>query len=506
MGTGDDVMTTTSRRGFLKLASGALVGTAIGAGVTREALAWLPTDTLPAADDPALHLLNRITYGARPEELERVRHMGIEAYLDEQLQPDAIDDPEWDALAKTMPILSMDRRAAYSMGPGAFRVYMTMVRAMVIRAAVTRRQLLERMVEFWTDHFNIATSDYSPDLMILHRDVIRRHALGKFRDLVFGTAQNPAMLYYLDQAYSHKEHPNENYARELLELHTLGVNGGYSERDVKEVARALTGFTVRDATETGFFFDMDMHDTDEKVVLDHRLPPGRGIEDGLHVLDIVAHHPSTARFICTKLCCRFVSDDPPASLIDSAVSLWQDTEGDIRAVLRHILLSAEFQASVGQKLRRPLDFFIGAVRATGSEFQNFWVLEEMLTDLAQVPFGWHPPDSYPDVAAAWINSSGLLARWNTAMRLTHGGYSDKDSGVVNRLHERIGTPETVGQLVDAVAVQIFAAPLPETTRVQFIAYASDGSGPDTPVTTHLLSQKLGTLFGLMLASPQYQWR
>ncbi len=499
-------MPTTSRRGFLKLAGGALAGAVTSAGAVREAMAWLPTDQLPAATNPALHLLNRISYGARPEELERVRQMGIEAYLDEQLQPDSIDDAEWDAQLKTMPILSMDRRAAYSMGPGASRVHMTMVKGMVIRAAITRRQLLERMVEFWTDHFNITTSDYRPDLMILHRDVIRRHALGRFRDLVFGVAQNPAMLYYLDQAYSEKEHPNENYARELLELHTLGVNGGYTEQDVKEVARALTGFTVHDGTETGFFFNMEMHDTGEKVVLGHRLPAGRGIEDGLHVLDIVTHHPSTARFVCTKLCRRFISDDPPASIIDSAVNVWQNSEGDIRAVMRHILLSAEFQVSVGQKLRRPLDFFIGALRATGSEIQNFWVLEEMLTDLAQVPFGWHPPDGYPDVAAAWINSGGLLARWNTAMRLTHGGYSDKDSGVVNNLHERIGTPATVGELVDAVALQVFAAPLPERTRAQFIAYASGGNGPDIPVTAHLLSQKLGTLFGLMLASPQYQWR
>jgi hypothetical protein len=492
----------TSRRQFLKLTGGALAALA----VAQPALAWMPTEQTSTAADPILHLLNRITWGPRPEEAARANQIGYEAFLDEQLNPETIDDSALDAILAGMPILFMNRQETHRLVDNYGRTYKALIEGMIVRAVHSRRQLQERMVEFWTDHFNIPADELSMDLIVTHREVFRKHALGNFRDLLFGSAKSPAMLYYLDNYLSNADHPNENYARELLELHTLGVDGGYTEADVKEVARALTGWTIFDGTDSGFYFDPDMHDSEAKTILGHQLPAGRGIEDGLHVLSIAANHPSTAWFICRKLCVRFVSDNPPQSLVDSAAAVWIANAGEIRPVLRHIFTSPEFLASTGQKLRRPLDFFIGALRATGTEFSEFYVMEEMLSDLAQTPFGWQPPNGYPDVAGAWMNSSGLLARWNVAMALTHGAFSDFDIGLKPHLLERIGQPAMVGDLVDAVGQQVFAAPLPETMRAGLIAYAAGDEGESAPVTPKLISQRLGTLYGLMLASPQYQWR
>jgi uncharacterized protein (DUF1800 family) len=494
----------TSRREFFKLAGGALAGAALSGTLIQQVKAYRASPQLPAATDSLLHLLNRLSYGVRPAEVEHARQLGFETYLDEQLNPATIPDDDMDKRLEKMPILFMDRKTIYQTN---YRQPEVLVEGMIARAVYSQRQLLERMNEFWTDHFNIpGDSDQAGDLIILHRDIIRKHALGNFRDIAFGVAQSPAMLYYLNQAESDKEHPNENYARELLELHTLGVDGGYTETDVKEVARALTGWTVKDGTKTGFYFDKNMHDSDEKVILGHALPAGRGIEDGLAVLDLAVNHPATAHFICRKLCARFVSDQPPASLVESAAARWMETGGEIKPVLRHIFLSAEFAQSVGQKLRRPLDFFIGALRATGTEFRNYWTMYGMLEDLAQIPFGWHPPNGYPDAAGAWVNSGGLLARWNVAMDLTHRATSESDSGMNSHLMERIGSPQTVGQLVDNVAAQIFGAPLSEESRSPFINYASGEQGAATSVDARLLSRKLGTLYGLMLSSPLYQWR
>lgn len=467
--------------------------------------------TAVTSNDPLLHLLHRATWGPRPDDVAYARSLGYEAWLDEQLQPEQIDDSQVEARLQKLPILSMDRHTLYSLEDYEYRCMQASVQGMITRAVYGRRQLYERVVEFWADHFNVSgEDDVAAENVIYQRDVIRRHALGKFRDLLYAVAKSPAMLIYLDNYVNYAEAPNENYARELLELHTLGVDGGYTEQDVKEIARALTGWTVHPRTRTGFWFDAGEHDDGPKTVLRHELPAGRGLEDGLHVLHIVANHPATARFISFKLARRFVSDNPPESLVDGMVQVWQETDGDIRAILRYLFLSDEFRGSAGQKFRRPLDFFIGALRAAGTEIRENWMLEEMLTALGQIPYGWHPPDGYPDVAPAWMTTNGLLARWNTAMRLTHSAFSDAGDtgwGLMNTgLWAKIGNPQTAVQLVDAAAEQIFGAPLPPADAAEFVHYVTDGAGGDTAVTAHLLSRKLASLYGLMLASPQYQWR
>ncbi len=497
----------TSRRGFLKLAGGAATGATLGFTLANQTWLVQASEQLPAASDPTLHLLNRLTYGPRPEDVAHAREIGLEAYLDEQLNPESIDDSDMDAILTEMPILSMSRAEAAQLDGFGGRAGEALIAGTIARAVHSKRQLYERMVEFWSDHFNIPVDDRGLGLLMMNREVIRKHALGNFRDLVIGTAQSPVMLDYLDQAYSDKDHPNENYARELLELHTLGVDGGYTEADVKEAARALTGWTIRDETATGFFFDKTMHDDGEKTILGHRFPAGRGIEDGLHLLTVVITHPSTAHYTCYLLCRRFVSDRPPAELVDRLTQVWIENQGEIKPVLRALFQSPEFMASAGQKLRRPLDFFYGALRATGTTFRYEWVVYGMLEDLAQPPFGWKPPDGYPDVAAAWINSGGLLARWNVAMDLTHKAYSEAESGMDTVIRQRVGDPQTVGELVDAVATQVFGVALNSPARTTFIQYLTDDAGDESqPVTPLLFAQKFATLYGLMLSSPMYQWR
>ncbi|MEM7125423.1 MAG: DUF1800 domain-containing protein [Chloroflexota bacterium] len=470
---------------------------------------------------PVHHLLNRMSWGVRPSELSRAQSMGYEATLEEQLAYEQIDDSATNKLIqRNAAILSLDRHAIHRMDDSEWRSHFALIKGMVLRAVHSQRQLFERMVEFWTDHFNIPSEEHAADLVLFQREAIRKHAMGNFRDLLIATAKQPAMLTYLDNFVNYKDEPNENYARELMELHSMGVDGGYSEQDVKEVARAFTGWTIHDKVSSGFYFNPEIHDEESKTVLGHNLPSGRGIEDGLHVLAILANHPATARYICTKLCIRFVSDSPPQTLVESMSSIWQQSRGDIKSVLRHLFLSDAFKASVAQKMRRPLDFFIGAMRATSANIREVFQMEEMLQQLGQVPYGWLPPNGYPDFAAAWISTSGLLARWNVATAFTHSAhsarhtstweYNDGGEGISNELRQPIGTPQTTGELVDAVAAQVFGAPLSVQDRQPFLDYvtdAGDGAGSaEIPVSPHLLGQKLGSLYGLMLASPLYQWR
>lgn len=487
-----------SRRNFLKNTSLAL----LTLGYVQDAKALL------VRDDSDLHFLNRSSYGARPEDLQRLKDIGKEAYLDEQLKPLSLADDEAEARLSYYPLLSMDRKTIYSLPNPQDRSYKALVQAFLLRAIYSKRQLLERMVEFWTDHFNVPFSfDNNVDLVLFQR-AIRQHALGNFRHLLMATAKSPAMLVYLDNAYSTKEHPNENYARELLELHTMGVDGGYSERDVKEVARAFTGWTVHDRSDDGFYFRAEDHDSAKKTLLGKSLAANRGIEDGLQVLGMLANHPSTARFICAKLCQKFVADSPPRSLVESLLKVWQNNHGELKPVLRALFLSAEFDAAAGKKFRRPLDFFVGASRATGTEILDWWQLQESLELLGQPPYAWEPPNGYPETAAAWMNTGGLLARWNLATKLTHEAYSEPSEAWALKvsLHERLAEVKTVGELVKAVSEQVFGAVLAAEALEPFIDFASDGAGPDEAVTLALKGRKVASLYSLMLSSPLYQWR
>ncbi len=488
-----------SRRHFLQASSMA----AVGAGLLPGLLHPPPVSAESIA--PELHVLNRLTWGIRQADVAHIQALGIEGYIEWQLNDSAIADPLVEDFIASRRLLTMSANELSPLAGDQYGVVLkTMLWARLYRAIFSERQLFERMVEFWTDHFNIPIGDYLSEKIIEDREVVRRYALGRFRDLLFASAQSPAILLYLDNAVSSKDHPNENYARELMELHTLGVDGGYTEQDVIEVARAFTGWGVRSGQE--FFFDINNHDMDEKVVLGVTLPAGRGIEDGLQVLDIMATHPSTARFISYKLCRRFISDVPPDSIIDSTSVVFTQTDGDLRQVMRHIFTSSEFMASAGQKFRRPMEMLVAMIRAlhpaiSVSDSDTFiYALEAP----GHLPFFWHPPNGYPDVAGAWMNTNSLLSRWNMAFQLglASDGYFD---GVTLNLAALIPPVATVDELVDAALAYFPAITLSDSDRALLIASIVRDGNAQQPVTDDLRATKLPGLLGLLLAHPAFQW-
>ena len=303
----------------------------------------------------------------------------------------------------------------------------------LLRAIYSNRQLEEVLTDFWYNHFNVFIDKGADHYLVTahERDVIRPHVLGKFRDLLEATAKSPAMLFYLDNWESVAPNPqaragaaprrglNENYGRELLELHTLGVDGGYSQKDVTEVARCFTGWSItRPQLGGGFNFNAKAHDQGEKLVLGQKIHAG-GIEDGEKVLDLLAHHPATARFISRKLAMRFVADDPPASLVDRMTQTFLKTDGDLRAVMKTMLESKEFW-SVGayrSKMKSPLELVASAVRAGNGDVDYARSLAEQVAQMGEPLYRKLEPTGYSNSSQEWMNSAGLLARMNFALNL-----------------------------------------------------------------------------------------
>ena len=304
------------------------------------------------------------------------------------------------------------------------------------RAILSNRQLEEQMVDFWYNHFNVFLDKGADRYLVptYEREAIRPHVLGKFRDLLEATAKSPAMLFFLDnwesvgpdtsQRRGNAKRParglNENYARELMELHTLGVDGGYTQKDVTEVARCFTGWTIRAPRQGGdFFYNDRVHDKGEKTVLGVKIAAGGGRDDAEKVLDILARHPSTARFISKKLAQRFVADDPPQKLIDKMAKTFRDKNGDIREVMKTMLTSDEFfsQAAYRAKVKTPFEMIVGAVRATGTQVDFAFPLARQIADLGEPLYRKLEPTGYSDANSEWVNSAALLARMNFALAL-----------------------------------------------------------------------------------------
>ncbi|HTA25682.1 MAG TPA: DUF1800 domain-containing protein [Terriglobales bacterium] len=333
-----------------------------------------------------------------------------------------------------------------------------LVQAKLLRAIYGERQLQEVMDDFWFNHFNVFIGKGVDRYLLTsyERDVIRPHSMGKFEDLLVATAQSPAMLFYLDnwlsvgpnsdvangipkrnddnwkkrariggpvnQAKGKRSGLNENYGRELMELHTLGVNGGYTQKDVTEVARVFTGWTLNQPRQGGgFTFEERMHEPGDKMVLGHRIK-AKGEKEGFEVLHILAHHPATAKFVCTKLAVRFVSDDPPPSLVDRMAQTFLKKDGDIRQVLKTMFDSPEFWATdtYRAKVKTPLEFTVSAVRASGAEVSDAVPLSRQLQNMGMPAYGAQPPTGYSMKASTWVNSSALLERMNFALALTAG--------------------------------------------------------------------------------------
>lgn len=382
-----------------------------------------PSPVIPKAS-AEYTVLKRTSFGPRLDELNTIKNIGIDAYLEQQLDYQSIDDGNLEPDIQSMfPLTAQSAKDLFAGFPDNIAsVAQQMASATQYRQIFSKRQLYEIMVEFWSDHFNIhLLNGLGPTLKPTDdQQIIRTHALGNFRDMLHASARSPAMLFYLDNFFNQASAPNENYARELMELHTLGVDGGYTEDDVKEVARCFTGWSIRFVSDAGgdfgtFVYNPGIHDDTAKTVLQNTIAAGGGETDGEQVLDILASHPSTARFIATKLCRRFINDDPDTSTIDAVAAAFTQSDGDIKPTLRALFTSTAFTNTADQKFCRPVEYLSAMIRAlapgTPYPSDNGLLFYFAQSILGQLPFNWPTPDGYPDKQDYWASTGGLLNRW-----------------------------------------------------------------------------------------------
>ena len=544
-----------------------------------------------------VHLLQRATYGPRPQDIDAVFSAGITGWLDRQLHPERIDDSALTPLLATAPVASMSlaellseyppgqvlqplrelaqddslpkserrslRRELGEHSPG--RILADLATARLTRAVHSERQLEEMMTAFWFDHFNVfwgkgATRWLIPDY---ERNAIRPHVFGKFEDMVLATAQHPAMLFYLDNFQSvapdssrqarerrdaiagrlrrmpaqareramqrmdaeqrrRRAGLNENYARELMELHTLGVDGGYTQADVVDVARILTGWTFQQAGnrmdmrqarasyEDGrlvlpdidyqeayrFRFRSELHDSGEKTVMAHVFDAGGGHEEGVELIRMLARHPSTARHVATQLATRFVADEPPTALVDHLADVFLATGGDLREVTRALFTADEFYgtAVVGNRVKSPFLLVASTLRMTHGRMPNARVLVEPLRSLGEAPYLAEPPTGYPETSAQWASSGAMLTRMNFATAYVTGelrGVGPDGDLLFGEIHKRGG--DGLPGLVNAL--------LPTSEPSELVAVILEDLQANPPQEENEGGVRA---LGLILGSPEFQ--
>ena len=546
-----------------------------------------------------VHVLNRLGFGARPGDVERVKAMGLENYINQQLNPEKIADSVAENKIRDLSVLNMTTAELYekypqpgqllrqlqsrgmlpadlaearenrvkggaNAAPGEMpkddsmnarpaqppagnpledpkyremiekyyrenglqrpaRIIAELQASRILRAVYSERQLQEVMVDFWTNHFNIFANKGADRWLLpsYDRDTIRPFAMSKFSTLLEATAKSPAMLFYLDNFQSvsanagrgnvlgplrpqrQRRGINENYARELMELHTLGVDGGYTQKDVQEVARCFTGWTIFQPRggaaaanamtgEAGrrnagtFFFNARVHDDGEKIVLGHKIPAGGGMKDGLMVLDILTHHPSTAKFIATKLVRHFVADNPPPALVDRVAATFTKTDGDIRETLKTIFFSNEFNSTEAYraKIKRPFELVISAIRTLGADTNGGPGTHRWIERMGEPLYGFQTPNGYSDAAESWVNTGGLLERMNFGLALA----SNRIPGVNVNL-SKLNTDQS--KVMDDYLKILLAGEISAATREAMLKQL-DKSDPVTKVV------------GLILGTPEFQ--
>ena len=556
-----------------------------------------------SGDQRVRQVLARLSFGARGEDFERVRQSGVKAYIEEQLNPDSIDDSALDKRLEKLPTLTLStptlaeqynppkpkpvptpnpspsptpapsemnlkntampnadspkptpmptatpqiavQNPAPKPTPTSKNPQMVVTelqRAKLLRAVYSERQLNEVMVDFWENHFSIyANKDADRWMMTaFDRDAIRPFAFGRFRDLLGATAHSPAMLFYLDNWQSSvlKKYPatkdkparqsggiNENYARELMELHTLGVDGGYTQKDVQEVARCLTGWTIRKPNEEGIFvFNPQAHDTGEKTVLGQKIAAGGGIGDAEKVLDILAKHPSTAHFIAKKLAERFLGDNPPEAIINQAAQAFLKSDGSIRETLRSIITSPAFlsPAMYQAKVKSPFEYAAASLRITGAETDANRPLLDWISRMGQPIFGHITPEGYPETSGEWLSTGSLLERLNFSNALAQNKIKGTTVDMKRFLKDAdYNNPNEVDALLLQRILNGEVSPRSKTAFDKIAAEAVSNQSAENPVSGQNMNIPNGKkpaapetspgyvaeLITLMLGSPEFQRR
>jgi uncharacterized protein (DUF1800 family) len=565
-------MTMRARRSLQSFAvSASAMVAACGGGAAGHVAALPPAPVVAmrelTADQQAAQAVNRLTFGPRPGEIERVNAMGTDRWIDRQLAPEGISDAALDGVLQGLPVWSMqvktltdsfppqdvyirNLRTARGLPPNAQLVltpddsiamkamndrgnqyFNQFQAAKVMRAQMSERELVEVLTDFWENHFSVYVGKMPARYALLEydRDIIRPRVLGKFRDLLGAVAHSPAMLYYLDNFQSaadsnhltvpemrqaertgrrpvnHRRNGlNENYGRELLELHTLGVDGGYTQKDVIAVARALTGWTLNDPRAGGgFIFREGMHDAEPKIVLGHTLAPGRGVEDGEEVLDIVARHPATAHFIAFKLVRRFVSDSPATALVDRAAETFRRTDGDLRAVMHTILTSPEFfsRAAYRAKVKDPFELVLSARRIMNASPDTSASTAYQIQRMGQQLFGHLAPNGWPETGDQWINAGSLLDRINFGVQAGSGRlrFAPAEQWPGWALLSAMPLDRQVDGIVDQL---LGGSASPDTRSILFKGQNPlVAAGAPAPVRPSLKD-----LLGIALGSPEFQRR
>jgi uncharacterized protein (DUF1800 family) len=473
----------------------------------------LPSGPSPVEIGPrvAVHLLNRIGFGPRPGDVERVLGIGLDRYVQEQL--DAPADPELDTRLRGLTTLGYPISQVLADYNADQRSVATVLdelnTAKIIRAVHGQNQLQEVLVDFWFNHFNVYVQDgfarYST--AAYERDAIRPYALGRFRELLGATAAHPAMLYFLDNYLSRAsvvvngrlvQGLNENYGRELMELHTIGVDAGYTQEHVFDAARCFTGWGIDNVGNSGrFAYRSQFHDTGAKSVFGLNIPAGGGKDDGDKLLDYLAAHPKAAHFVSKKLAERFVSDDPPERVVQAAADTFLSTGGDIRAVVRTILSSTEFwgEAFGAGKPKTPVEFVASALRAADAQVSNGRAVAAYLQNMGMPLYSCVPPTGYSNRGVDWINPSSHLYRMNFALDLAAGAIAGVTADVRGMVSRMGGNAEDPRSVASTISTRIFGKGLSSATLA-----AASRVAPGGPVSV------AARVTGLCLAGPEMQAR
>ena len=461
--------------------------------------------------DADIHVLRRLTFGPTVAAAEHLRTVGFDRWLDEQLAPGELDtDAVDDELAAAFPQLrqsAADMLADYQADGNGPQLAVALPGATLVRHMHSPAQLQERLVEFWGDHFNVP--QVNPRAVVtrieMDRMVFRPHALGRFDDLLIATVQSPAMLLYLDNFRSTAGSINENHARELLELHTVGVGGGYDEDDIVAVARLLTGWGITRTLE--FRFHSRTHDDAPVSVLGWNRPTGGDpVEHGVEFLRHLARLPETARHVSRKLAVRFVADDPDEELVAAMAAAWIDNDTDIAAVIRTMVTHPAF-ADAPPKFNRPWDYLVQTLRSLDAQIdptnrRDVRTLVGMVTDLGQTPFRWPSPDGYPDVEPAWLNTGSLLARWNLTTQLAASDDRSFPTNLTTQRAELSG--RSADETYDALSELLRQEPVTDGQRALLAELT--GWAPDHVPTDDELDQVTPHVAFVLLAGPTTLYR